>query len=41
LRVQSDYARGGGASRLGLGDSERESIAAAMAASLGQGLATG
>jgi hypothetical protein len=29
LRVQSDYARGGGASRLGLGDSERESIAAA------------
>jgi CubicO group peptidase (beta-lactamase class C family) len=40
-QVRSDYARGDGASRLALGDSERESIAAAVAESLGQGLATG
>lgn len=40
-QVRLDYARGDAASRLALGDSERESIAAAVAASLGQGLATG
>jgi len=40
-QARSDYARGDASSRRGLGESERESIAEAVAASLGQGLATG